>query len=266
MIKNRALDILLKKFPATEYALMAEVRDAAGFGASRSADFIAMGLWPSRGLDMIGIERKSYRTDWIKELKTPAKAENIFQYCDRWYLLTDNENVAKIDEIPINWGWMHINLDGKLKVIKEAPKLSPIPISRGFLACVLKRAACKDGWVTEQSIQSKIEEAKQAGLQERDHRNKRTMETYEALLTDVKAFEETTGIKLLNPRWGISGKKTGEAVKFILDGGIDEIEKQMQFIKNYHTSIGKKIEEFDSLRDADIKVSNEYGHIRSKQG
>jgi hypothetical protein len=63
----------------------------------------------------------------------------------------------------------------------------------------------------------------------------------------VAAFEEATGIKLLNPKWGVTGKKTGEAVKFILDGGIEEIKKQMTYIKNYHSQIGKKITEFESL-------------------
>lgn len=246
-MKKQTLDILLKKFPATEYALMAEVRDAAGFGASRSADFLAMGLWPSRGLDMIGIERKSYRSDWIKELKTPAKAENIYQYCDRWYLLTDNENVAKIEEIPETWGWMHINPDGKLRVFKEAPKLIPIPISRSFLACVLKRAASKEGWVTEQSINQRLIDAKQKGLDERDHSNKRVIETYQNLIKDVQEFEEATDLKLLNPKWGVTGKKMGDAVKFILDGGIEDIKKQMTYLKNYHIQIGKKIEEFESL-------------------
>lgn len=246
-MKKPILDILLKKFPISEYALMAEVRDAAGFGASRSADFLIMSLWPSRGLDMIGIERKSYRGDWLNELKNPAKAENIYQYCDRWYLLTDNENVAKIEEIPINWGWMHIDINGKLKIIKEAIKLTPIPISKSFLACMLKRAYCKDGWVTEQSIEQRIIEAKEKGVQEKDRSNSRLIETYQILIKDVKDFEDVTGIKLLNPKWGVSGKKTGDAVKFILDGGIDEIKKQMTFIKNYHASIGKKIEEFELL-------------------
>lgn len=248
-MKKQTLDILLKKFPVNEYALMAEVRDGAGFSASRSADFLAMSLWPSRGLDMIGIERKSYRNDWLKELKTPEKAENIYQYCDRWYLLTDMENVANINEIPQTWGWMHISQDGKLKVIKEAPKLNAVQISKSFLACLLKRAASKDGWVTEESINDRIVQAKEVGLKERDYSNSRVLETYQALIKDVKEFEEITGLKLLNPKWGVTGKKMGDAVKFILDGGIVDIQKQMTYIKNYHSAIGKKIDEFEAIKE-----------------
>lgn len=251
MIKKQTLDILLKKFPANEYALMAEVRDTADFGASRSADFLIMGLWPSRGLDMIGIERKSYRNDWIKELKTPEKAENIYKYCDRWYLLTDNENVAKIEEIPINWGWMHVDINGKLKVFKEAPKLNPMPISKSFLACLLKRAASKEGWVTEQSIQERLDAAKEKGLQERNYNSKRIVDAYEVLSKDVREFEDATGLKLLNPRWGITGKKIGDAVKFILDGGLDQMKQAVTYIKNHHSALGKKIDEFEALEKTD---------------
>ncbi len=246
-MKGKIQDILLKKFPPTEYALMAEVRDAAGFGASRSADFLIMGLWPSRGLDMIGIERKSFRSDWLSELKKPEKAENIYQYCDRWFLLTDNENVAKIDEIPVSWGWIHVNPDGKLKVIKEAPKLAPIAVSKSFLACILKRAASKDGWVKLQSIDEKLTNSFEEGRKDRDRQHKRTEESYQNLLKDVKEFEDATGIKMINPKWGVTGRKIGDAVKFILDGGMDSFNQQLVFIKNHHTALGKKIEEFELL-------------------
>jgi len=249
-MKNNTIDILLKRYPAGEYALMAEVRDAAGFGASRSADFLAMSLWPSRGLDMIGIERKSYRNDWLKELKTPAKAENIYQYCDRWYLLTDNENVAKIEEIPATWGWMHINPDGKLKVLKEAPLIKPIPVSKSFLACLLKRAASKDGWVTLESINDKIEAAKKAGEESNNYQHKKISSDYDQLRKTVEQFELATGINLLNRHWSIDGKKTGEAVKFVLDGGLEGIKKQMESIKNFHSAIGKKIIDYESLSNA----------------
>lgn len=244
--KKPTLDILLKKFPAGEFALMAEVRDAAGFGASRSADFIAMSLWPSRGLDMIGIERKSYRNDWLKELKTPAKAENIYQYCDRWYLLTDNENVAKIEEIPVTWGWMHIDVNGRLKTIKEAPKITPVPIGRSFLACVLKRAACKDGWVTAESIEERISAAKVAGEQSKNYQQDRIAKEFAELRKAVDEFEKASGITLSH-RWNSDGKKTGEAVRFILDGGLEGIKKQITMIENLNIGINKKIEQYKTV-------------------
>lgn len=50
---------LRQKFPAQEYALFFEVRSATGFpGRLRSADALAMSLWPSRGLELHGFEIK----------------------------------------------------------------------------------------------------------------------------------------------------------------------------------------------------------------
>lgn len=71
---------LEKRFPAGQFALLQEVSDAAGFGRSRSADGIAMSLWPSRGLGIDGIEIKSYRSDWLRELKHPEKADQTIMY------------------------------------------------------------------------------------------------------------------------------------------------------------------------------------------
>ena len=75
--KSIIWELLTKRFPPGQYALLKEVRDAAGFHARNSADGIAMNLWPSRGLELNGLEIKSGRGDWLKEYKNPQKAESI---------------------------------------------------------------------------------------------------------------------------------------------------------------------------------------------
>lgn len=157
--KKSIFSLLQKRYPANEYALMKEVRDAAGFGASRSADYIAVNLWPSRGLSINGIEEKRFRSDWLSELKKPQKAENIFKYCDYFWLLTCDDSVAKLDEIPITWGWLSIKGE-KIYVKKEAPQLQPIQLTRNFLCAMLKRAVDKTDFVHIDSIKDKIAEAK----------------------------------------------------------------------------------------------------------
>jgi hypothetical protein len=159
MTKPEIWELLQRKFPAQQYALMAEVRDAAGFSASRSADYMAMNLWPSRGLTVTGIELKSYRGDWLNELKNPKKAEAIFKYCDYFYLLTTDEKIANLSEIPDSWGWMCIK--GKtLRTLKQAPKLNPTPLSRDIVATMLKRAIDKTEYVHINSIEDKIQAAR----------------------------------------------------------------------------------------------------------
>ncbi len=244
--------LLLKKYPPGEYALMAEVSDAAGFGRSRSADFVAMSLWPSRGLSITGFERKSYRGDWLKELKTPEKAENIFQYCDYWYLLTDSEDVARIDEIPETWGWMHV-LNGKIRVMKYAPKLNPVPLTKHFIATMLKRSYQDAAdYIHRSEIENKITEARAEGVElgkktagyERD----RLIRNFEELKTTVTNFEDAAGIKI-ESGWRFDAKKTGAVVRFLLDGGVD---KTIEDIKEARDRQEKYLKTLDNLIESTL--------------
>lgn len=80
--------ILEQKYSGDEWIFLEEVRDMPGFKASASADAIAMGLWMSRGCEVLGFEIKDYRNDWLRELKNPSKAETIFGMVDRFYLVS----------------------------------------------------------------------------------------------------------------------------------------------------------------------------------
>lgn len=233
--------LLQKRFPAGEYALLAEVSDAAGFSRSRSADGIAMSLWPSRGLGLHGIEIKSFRSDWLRELKMPEKAENIFKYCDQWWLLTTDETIAKMEEIPATWGWMAIK-GKRLLTMKEAPKLTPEPLTKHFIAALLKRAS--KGMIPAASIADQIEDAKKLGEQ-----SAKTNETYELKrlreeVADYKkmisGFEEASGLKF--DRWS-NEKKIGEAVKFITSGGLPSILRNLKQIQGNFAGINRMMNE-----------------------
>lgn len=233
-MKETTEQILRRKFPETQYALLEEVSDKAGFSRSRSADFLVVGLWPSRGLHLTGIERKSWRGDWLGELKKPEKQENHFQYCDFFYLLTDNEGVAKIEEIPSTWGWMHIDMKGKLNVMKDAPKIEPKSLSRHFLAAMLKRATGKQGWVRTEDIEDKIKAAKEAGKVDGEFSTRRLREDFGEIQKRIKLFEETTGIHIGDKydwKWSDT-KKIGEFVKFLLESDPAQLLTQLKNIKN----------------------------------
>lgn len=190
------LQILKGRFPESQYALMREVRDDAGFNASRSVDYIAVGLWPSRGNHIIGFEQKKSRTDWLNELKNHAKAENIFQYCDQFYLLTTEPvGIARIEEIPANWGWITIK-HNKISVIKQAPVLNPKPLSKGFIAAMLKRASDKSEYILRSEIDTIIT-ARAKQIAEQNSKNYiRLKDDHEDLLKNIKEFEEKSGIDL----------------------------------------------------------------------
>jgi hypothetical protein len=244
-------NILRKRYPEKEYALLSEVRDKAGFSASRSADYVFMNLWPSRGLTLNGIELKSHRSDWLSELKKPEKAENIFQYCDHFWLLTANDTVAKAEEIPATWGWMCVKND-KITVLKEAPTLQPKPISRHFLAALLKRSTSKEGWIHESDIADKIEENKKRAEESADRKHKYSIDYAKNLEERLKAFKESSGIDLSRDGSYFDGiyfagdpKKIGEAVRLLMTGAdkvlLADLLRLETTAKTIHEKIAKSI-------------------------
>ena len=131
--------LLRRKFPADQYAMLYGVRDAAGHQANRSADVIMVGLWPSRGCLIEGMELKISRGDWLRELKRPEKAEAFVPYCDRWWVIAADSDVVRTEELPKTWGLMVAGGRG-LRVIEDAPRLKAKAVDRSLLAAMLKRA------------------------------------------------------------------------------------------------------------------------------
>src|ERR1035437_8757229 len=80
-------EALQVRYKSDAYALFPQVRETTGSACTRTADAIAFGLWPSRGMEVEGFEIKISRGDWLRELKSPSKAEGIFQFCDRWWIV-----------------------------------------------------------------------------------------------------------------------------------------------------------------------------------
>lgn len=230
--------LLYKRYPSNEYAVLEEVRDKAGHYASRSADGIIMNLWPSRGLLLTGLEVKVSRSDWIREYKNPAKAENIIKFCDRWWLVAGDESVVLKPEIeiPETWGYMVVKKN-RLVTVKEAPKLTPAVMDRSFLAALLKRAT--QGMIPASSLEDKIAEAigmkdnYRMELQQAQYKLKNYDDLKNELSefqAEVRKFEQASGISI-GTRWG-NHEKLGIALKFLINNGVDGVLKNVNNHKN----------------------------------
>ncbi len=247
---ENTFELLNKKFPSSQYALMEEVSDMAGFNRSRSADYMIMSLWPSRGLHLTGVERKSHRGDWLSELKNPKKAEAIFQYCNYFYLLTDNEGVAKREEIPDTWGWMAVE-KGKIVILKEAPLLIPKEISMHFLAALLKRASNKDKYIRRDDVKEELAKRFQDGKDWNAGELNRLQKSYNDHIAQVKEFEAVSGIEINNfNRWNYDPKKVGEAVKLIASDGVGNLEKRVSKLLPELESLVKETQRYLSTFEA----------------
>lgn len=234
--------VLRNKFPEAEYVLIEEVSDASGFARSRSLDFMVINLWQSRGLAVTGIERKSNRGDWLKEMKNPAKQENHFKYCDYFYLLTDKENVAKIEEIPDSWGWYHITENGTLKTMKQAPKLEAQPIGRSLMCAMLRRAADKGKYVHIDSLTEKIAAEAERIQTSRNDSLERRAAAYDSLKENVDAFERASGIRI-SYSWNGDVSKMGEAVRAIMSGEASNYVRNLQSMEQRVADIHKGLKD-----------------------
>jgi hypothetical protein len=139
--ERQVLDLLAARYVAPEWAFLRHVANGTGGHKSRTADGIAMNLWPSRGMELHGFEVKVYRGDWLREVKDPAKADEIAARCHRWWVVAGGESIVAQDDLfPQTWGLMVVR-GGALVVAREAPLLAPAPLTWEFLAAILRRAA-----------------------------------------------------------------------------------------------------------------------------
>lgn len=226
---------LRSRFALPEYALVFEVRSGTGHTNNvRYADALALSLWPSRGLELIGFEVKVSRSDWLREMKEPKKADRIGRFCDRWYVVAGAKNIVLPGELPSGWGLMVPRGDG-LSVSKEAPPLTPEPIPRSFLASLM-RAACVQS-PAEEIITQRLNAAlsEQASQFKAKYEQRALHDTSElsVLRQAVEDFERESGVNIR----GWRGKKIGEAVNFIIRGGLDGMEQRLRLVARTATEI-----------------------------
>lgn len=210
-------------------AIVPQVRDAARFSATRTIDALAFSFWPSRGLEIEAFECKSSRSDFRREMESPAKAERFGELVDRFWIVAGGSDVVQSpDELPAPWGLL-VARGGKLVQIKPAARLRPatgpkgtdsLPpeFDRGFLIAIVRQAARVAGLDPEE-----VTAARAAGHAEGVEEGERTAgnyrRRYEELDTAVQDFERASGIVIRGYRSptrdpGLLGK----AVRAVISG------------------------------------------------
>lgn len=130
---------LRRYFRHPEYGIVFEVAKGTGFTANRHLDAMAMDTWPSRGLALHGIEIKVSKSDLAAELRNPAKAGEIADFCNYFWIAAP-KGVADIEKLPMSWGLLE--LGEKDLVPKKQPKQHPAPKepTRLLLAAIFRAA------------------------------------------------------------------------------------------------------------------------------
>ncbi len=213
--------LLRERHAGNAWAFMQHVRNGTGWQrTTRTADAIAMGLWPSRGLHLHGFEVKVSRSDWLVELRNPAKADEIAGLCDFWWLVAADASIVQMGELPATWGLLVPTENGKaLRVATAATQMEPKPIDRVFLAAVLRRAQVEQGH--EAAVKEAVEAARQQWQEELEEEvtkrlaNRGSADAELAKLRKALAeFQEKSGIDI--SEWNAG--EMGEAVYKVMRG------------------------------------------------
>ena len=237
---------LATRYPHPAFVLLSQVRNATGFERGpRTADAIAFGTWPSRGLDVTGFEIKCSTSDWRREVAEPAKAAEFTRYMDRWYIVAP-AGIVPIDEVPERWGLLETRGKG-LRCVREAPKLTPEPMSRAFLASIMRN------FQATYDDPKALEAAKDKAFRDGAKKARENMRTAtisppdRELVKRAREFESAAGFNLA---WRRAGD-LGRVAKQLLDGEASCAEVRRRLERAHAAAsdavqmLGKRIEELE---------------------
>ena len=188
--------------------------DEAPTDASRQGtkiDRLVISCWPSRGLELDGIEIKVSLSDFRRELKNTAKGDWWWWHVHRFWLAVPEPMAKKVkDELPSGWGLLACSSKQTRVMVKpEKHDAERLP----WTAVVgLMRTVNGAGWG---ALQRRYDEGYQKGLEagRRQSGDDRFKNALDELRTKVDAFEESSGMRITG--W-VDAKEVGEMVNVVM--------------------------------------------------
>lgn len=220
MTEGQVLDLLRRRHARAgnggsgEFAFLTHVRNSAGFNSSRTFDAVVMSLWPSRGLELHAFEVKCSRSDWLRELKEPEKADAAAQLVDRFSVVVADADIVKPGELPPTWGLLVVKGTKKLECVTPAPLLPGAdpgrPVRRDFLVAML-RANGAVPTADAAEVTAAERRGVEQGRAETADRGKQVQEAMIDFRDRISAFDNASGLSL---RHG-NAKEIGELVRSV---------------------------------------------------
>lgn len=255
MEEDDILSILSTKYQLPYWVFIREFRNATGFDATRSADALAFGMYRSRGQVLIAFEKKVSRSDWLRELKDPDKAEPIAQYCDYFNVVVPAFGIARIEELPIPWGLMVVDRQKrKVTVAKKAELLKAAPFSRPFLCALVKQAIDVMRAPSEHELREAHAQGFKEGVEQGERECKWKIDQLTKLQATVEEFEKASGVHVNS----YDGPKIGAAVAVVRQvlAGDDRTLRELQWAERELTSALEQVKTgvaaFEKLKGARI--------------
>lgn len=239
--EDRVIDLLRARYKGTAWAFLPKVRNGTGWRRSaRTADAIAMSLWPSRGLHLYGFEVKVDRGDWLREVNDPEKAEDIFSFCDFWYVVAP-AGIVHAGELPKTWGLIEIQ-GNALKEVVSAPALTPKPVDSLFLASLLRKVTenmASDSQLEDARIRG-VKEGVELGREEEQLNIDEANEKRKKAEERVETFQRVTGLTF--DQWRPT-TEVAEAIRLVLCGEDKNIAYRMEGLRRQLMELVQKCDD-----------------------
>lgn len=192
--EHQAIELLRERHSEHGTIVLPQVRNGTGHTRqTRTADALVCETWSSRGIGFTGVEYKRSRADWLKELRDPAKAEEIGKFCRYWVMLAP-AGLIDVDELPELWGLWEIHNNKTIRLKKKAPLKKYLPPTIEFICSILRANREYDparvhDWTLETRIRKRIEK-------EFEGRFERIRKERDDIRTKVRQFEDASGMSL----------------------------------------------------------------------
>ncbi len=229
--QDQIMIALTAKFGPPRYAFFEQTGDAVGF-PSRRADAVAVAMWRSLGLEIHGFEIKVARQDWLREIKNPDKAESVFRYCDRWWLVISDRAIVKNGELPGPWGLMCLHGRG-LKTVIAAPKLKPMVLTHAFLAGILRKVDQQG--MAETKLHAEFERGYARAAADLDYHKGRADKSEKV----ISQYELASGLSM---RYN-DPPRVGATVRMILNGGAEPLMSRLESLQQQVRRLADEMEE-----------------------
>lgn len=230
------------RYGGDQWVVFREVRNATGFAkkTERYADMLAVSVWPSRGIYLEGLEIKVSRSDWLKELRNPQKADAFFDYCRHWFVAAPKGVVEK-SEVPAAWGFIELTAKRHRTVKQPRENPNPKPLDLLLFASLVRHLKKTCGYSEKDiydRVREKAQEAEKAIVEA--CRARHDVRRLRQLEQDVKKFESATGLRVAD-HWEYENiRRLIPVVRHLRKKGI---LRQLEQTATFYESIAEQLRE-----------------------
>lgn len=233
---NKIEIALGNRYAAPEWAFLTQVRNGTGFrNTVRTADALAMSLYPSRGIHLHGFEIKASKSDWTRELKNPEKAEEIARYCNFWWIAA-MEHVVPLGDLPVNWGLLELT-KGKLVVVKQPVFREADPLTTAMLASMFRNVSTST--IPAARVKQDIDIAVKEAMERQRSSDKYQIEDLRKQVEKYREFERLSRVRV--DQWNLGD--VSKAVRLIRSGdlNLDRYQEELSRIQRVLRSLGDDV-------------------------